>query len=125
MGLDPPTPFIPTIEEDLVPTAEQPHIAAMMPDPGSSSCAPTTQTDEWDGKTQVGDTRIIIGGLPSSKEVVEMLFKNMKEPVQTPERSHTYPGRERSLVLPVSFLLGIMCVDQLLTSARLDVCCQM
>ncbi|KAF2824230.1 hypothetical protein CC86DRAFT_371611, partial [Ophiobolus disseminans] len=112
LGMGPPTPMIPSVRDDHIDAelglAIEP-LQLLMPDPGSSNCAPTTQTDEWDGKTQVADSPeqsrsgdIIVGGLPSSRALVEIMFKDMKEPVQTPDRSWTFPGRERSSYPPAS-----------------------
>jgi len=120
MGMAPPTPLIPSVPDRHIDAElESPiePLELLMPDAGSSNCAPKTQNVDWDGKTHVAEvpersrsSTVAMRGLPSSKNIVEMLFSEMKEPVQTPDRSWTFPGRECSLSPPVS-LHDLRCVS--------------
>jgi hypothetical protein len=114
-GMAPPSPQIPSVSElgleDLASAAVVSlHLSPVMPDPASSSSAPRRVNDEWDEETRVVELQALShpsvlgdGSLPSNK--ANMLLGGMKHLTLAGDRSSTYPGRERSLRLPVGLLL--------------------
>jgi hypothetical protein len=113
LGIDPSSPVIPSIsqlcvDDDLGPMSEGLLDALLVPDPASSGSAPRFPNNDWDGKTQVPDAQehtksrnTVTKALLSSREVVEMLFSDMKEPaIAAIQRSWTFPCQ--GLCLPSS-----------------------
>jgi len=117
LGMAPPSPPIPStthlrIDDDLEPISADTSEVPLMPDVESSSSAPRSTSNHWDDRTQVADTQeqiqprsAIADALPSSKQVVEMLFSGMKEPPIGAIRSWTFPGRESCIQFPVCVLV--------------------
>lgn len=116
LGIAPSSPVIPSIsqlcvDDDLGPMSEGLLDALLVPDPGSSGSAPRLVNSDWDGKTQVSDAQdlpkssnTVPKALLSSRELVEMLFSDMKEPViAAVERSWTFPCQGICLPSAVCF----------------------
>lgn len=124
MGMGPPTPRIPSMDDSHIEAELASEPLQLMPDPESSNCAPRLGEIEWDSITHVADNQpqvqsrsIAVESSPPCK-AVEVLFSNMKEPILTPLRAFTFPGRERCLVLPVSLFAICLFAARLLIPTR-------
>lgn len=104
VGIDPPTPLIPTIQIDeaLGVTDEPPQNTAVMPDPESSNAVPRLSGDDrtWDDETKVlegpigpGHEIVVVEGFTTSERLIEKLLPEIK----------VVPPVDRTLTLKGSF----------------------